>query len=144
MLGDLNLSRLIWFIYAVLAFVCTYLVYQIVRVLKRKISRYRLCHQKDIREALVSQYANLCDMLRLCDAAYCVCRSHREQLQYMAERYSVMIDITECCELMERISYSDQKASEQEIAKMGSVIREVSREVWKKAKFVQRIQLCKR
>lgn len=143
-LGDLNLSRMIWFIYAVLAFVCTYLVYQIVCVLNRKISRYRLCHQKDIREALISQYADLCDMLRLCDAAYCVCRSHREQLQYMAERYSVMIDITECCELMERISYSDQEASEQEIAKMGSVIREVSREVWKKAKFVQRIQLCKR
>lgn len=143
-LGDLDLSKMIWFVYAVLAFVCAYLVYQMVCVFNRKISRYRLCHQKNIQEALVAQYANLCDMLRLCDTAFCACRSHREQLQYMVDRYAIAVDITECCELMERISYSGQKASEQEITKMGEVVREVSRAVWKQAKFAQRIQLCKR
>lgn len=143
-LGDLDLSKMIWLVYAVLAFVCLYLLYQIVRVVSRKITRYRACHQKNVQEALVAQYANLCDMLRMCDAAFGACRSHREQLQYMAERYAIALDITECCELMERISYSGQSASGEEITRMQQRIKEVCRAVWKQARLAQRIQLCKR
>lgn len=143
-LGDLDLSKMIWCVYVVIGGVCLFVIYHISMIVLRKIMRYRKCHQKDRQEAVIAQYADLCDRIRLCDTTFNGCRSHREQLQYMKDRYVLALDVTVCCEWMERISYSAQDISKEQLEQMLDWIHKVRKAVWEQATFMQRMQLCKR
>lgn len=143
-LGDLDMSKLLWGVYAIIAVVCLFVLYRMGVIVVCKVMRYQKCHQNDKREAVVARYADLCDRIRLCDKAFDACKSHREQLQYMKDKYGLSLDVTVCCEEMEKISYSGQEIRGQQLVEMLQMIRQVKKAVWKQATFLQRIRLCKR
>ena len=51
-------------------------------------------------------------MIRVLDASFNSCRSHKEQLMYMKEHYALMLDVTMCCEQLEEISFSEHLMDE--------------------------------
>ena len=143
-LGDLELAKMAWLIYDVFAIVAAYIVWNIVRILIHKVRRYRVCHQEDLREAIVARYADLCDMIRVCDVTFDACKSHKEQMVYMKERYGMPDEAQAFADRVEAISFSKHIIEENELMQVGKMIRIIQKLVWEKAKMGDKIKLCKR
>ena len=143
-LGDLELAKMAWLIYVVFAIVAAYIVWNIVRILIHKVRRYRVCHQEDLREAIVARYADLCDMIRVCDVTFDACKSHKEQMVYMKERYGMPDEAQAFADRVEAISFSKHIIEENELMQVGKMIRIIQKLVWEKAKMGDKIKLCKR
>lgn len=143
-LGDLELSKMIWIIYAVLALLFLFFLYQMLCLIGRKVRRYRRCHQRNRQEAVIAQYGELCNRIRVCDASFDACRSHKEQLEYMKEHYDERLEVESVCELLERMSFSMDQAEETERERLEGMIHALSKAVWKKATIGKRVKLCKR
>ena len=143
-LGDLELAKMAWLIYVVFAIMAVYIVWNIVQILIRKVRRYRICHQEDLREAVVARYADLCDMIRVCDVTFDACKSHKEQMVYMKERYGMPDEAQAFADRVEAISFSKQIIEENELMQVGQMIHIIQKLVWEKAKMGDKIKLCKR
>ena len=143
-LGDLELAKMAWLIYVVFAIMAAYIVWNIVQILIRKVRRYRICHQEDLREAVVARYADLCDMIRVCDVTFDACKSHKEQMVYMKERYGMPDEAQAFADRVEAISFSKQIIEENELMQVGQMIHIIQKIVWEKAKMGDKIKLCKR
>lgn len=142
--GNLNLSEQIWILYVVIGILLGAFVITWIRIFICKIKRYRLCNQKNLQEAMVYRYKDLCEMLRLCDKEFNACRSHFEQLEYMKEHGMFFEDTREFSELVEKISFSQEKDLEEELLRIRQQLRIIKKNIWKQAGFVKRIKLIKR
>ncbi len=142
--GTLNLSQYTWLIYIVLAFFLLAMVFYLVRMVVRKIKRYARCHQKNQREALICLYADICDMLRLCDASFNSCSSHLGQLQYMKNHGITILQEQELSEQLEKLSYSLPGISDAEMQTLKPILMKIRKEIWKKAGVLQRLRLYRR
>lgn len=141
---NLSLSRYSWVIYVILAVIIVAVIAAFLKVVIRKIKRYMLCHQEDRRDAVIARYADICDMIRVCDAGFDGCRSHREQLEYMNDKYGVSLDIEEVkCEL-ERISFHDEYLEETQFDELINLISQLRKQIMKTAGFKTKIKLWKR
>ena len=143
-LGDLNLSQFSWLIYVVLGIILLLILLYIIGIAIRKFRRYRLCHQKDAREAVIAFYADTCNMIRTCDKTFDHCRSHMEQLDYMERQYALEFEKENLCKEIERISFSRENAENAEIEKIRTFVDEARKKIRKSAKFGQRVKLWKR
>lgn len=142
--GELNIRQYSWLIYVVLIFVGLSLIIAVVKILVRKGIRFYRCHIGDRAIVIVSYYADLCDMLRLCDKSFNGCKSHREQLEYINERFSLMIDIVENTNRLEQLSFSQHVLAEEELLPLSALLKEIRKQIWKSANFRNRIRLLKR
>ena len=102
------------------------------------------CHQKDGREAAVACYADICDMIRVCDAGFDACRSHGEQLLYISSRYYAIPEPEKVCGQLEQISFGESFVSVEILQEVVELTRQIRRAVWKKEKIKNKIRLCKR
>ncbi|MGN0154674.1 MAG: transglutaminase domain-containing protein [Lachnospiraceae bacterium] len=142
--GDLNLKQYAWLLNVVLYVMSAFLIYVIGKLGIRKVRRYRKCHQKNEREAMIACYADVCDRIRLCDSVFNCCRSHREQLCYIREHYLPDIDVEQFCEELERMSFSNGSVSEQEKKEIYELIRSLRKQIWKQAGMKKKLALWKR
>lgn len=142
--GELGLSRFTWLIYVVLAVIVLLIAIYIGQLAVRKGRRYMRCHQKDGREAAVACYADICDMIRVCDAGFDACRSHGEQLLYISSRYYAIPEPEKVCGQLEQISFGESFVSVEILQEVVELTRQIRRAVWKKEKIKNKIRLCKR
>lgn len=142
--GELGLSRFTWLIYVVLAVIALLIAIYIGQLAVRKGRRYMRCHQKDGREAAVACYADICDMIRVCDAGFDACRSHGEQLLYISSRYYAIPEPEKVCGQLEQISFGESFVSVEILQEVVELTRQIRRAVWKKEKIKNKIRLCKR
>lgn len=142
--GELGLSRYTWLIYVVLLLITGIIVIYIGQIGVRKGIRYTRCHQKDSREAVVACYADICDMIRVCDENFNSCRSHREQLMYIRSHYFTVSEIERICEQLEKISFGRNIISGEELQEVMGLTRQIRRAIWKTEKLKNKIRLCKR
>lgn len=142
--GELGLSRFTWLIYVVLAVIVLLIAIYIGQLAVRKGRRYMRCHQKDGREAAVACYADICDMIRVCDAGFDACRSHGEQLLYISSRYYAIPKPEKVCGQLEQISFGESFVSVEILQEVVELTRQIRRAVWKKEKIKNKIRLCKR
>lgn len=143
-LGDLELAKMAWLFYAVFVACAVYVMWQLLRIILRKIRRYRICHQDNLQEAVVAQYADLCDMIRVCDSSFNACRSHKEQASYMKTLYGVPDEMELFSDQMEAVSFSKNAFTSDELMQISRIIRLIQKNVWKKATLGDKVRLCKR
>ena len=144
--GDfaLGLSRFVRIVYIIPGLLLLYWFVKLIRLMIRKCMRYRKCHQPDEKEAAIASYADICDMLRTCFDDFNLCKSHIEQVNYMTKRYGLLPQQRKLSEWLERISYSNNNLSAEELCIVMEFIGSVRKMIWKNATFGQRIRLCKR
>lgn len=143
-LGTLSLSQFSWLAYVILLFAAAVIFLFLVRILLRKWFRFRECHQKDEREAVIACYADICDMLRVCSSEFDLCRSHIEQLDFISRMYKINFDKEEICRKIEEISFSNEVCNKEELEELAAFIITVRKMIWKQADFKNKLALCKR
>ena len=137
----LDLQKYLWVEYVILAMICMLMVVSMGRIGTRKWKRFRKCHQADKAEALVAYYADICEMIRVCDVSFAYCKSHMEQLIYMKSEYQVEMDCEMLCERLERISFSRQEIPKDQLSEIEDALREIRRAIWKWARWNQKMKL---
>jgi hypothetical protein len=143
--SNLSLSEYLWLVYVLVALLGGAMVLAMLRMVLRKLRRYARCHQKDEREAVVAQYADVCDRIRLCDPeGFNACKSHREQLQYMSARYCSISQSEQICRWLEQISYSPESVEPEQLAALRELMKRLRKALWKRANFGNRLRLLKR
>lgn len=143
-LGNLNLEKYLWIIYAIILLTIAFVLLAFVRIILRKIRRYRLCNQKNRRDAVIARYSEVCDMIRICDASFDGCRSHKEQLVYMQKMYNNPPDADKLTTWLEKMSFHDEYLDEQQLDEICAIISSIKKQIVKKAGFKTRIKLWKR
>jgi hypothetical protein len=141
---NIDLMDYFWLVYVIIGLVALIILIHLVRLIVRKLKRYRLCHQENESEAVIARYADLCDMLRTCDSSFDYCKSHREQLAYMQKRYQVAMEVDRICQEIERLSFSRETVDGETLAELKSVLGEVRKAIWRLAKMKERVRLAKR
>ncbi|MDE5864162.1 MAG: transglutaminase-like domain-containing protein [Lachnospiraceae bacterium] len=143
-IGELSLARYTWLIYVVLAIVTVAVLIYLIQIIIRKGRRFVYCHQKNYREAVIACYANVCDMIRLCDQAFNSCKSHREQLLYINAKYLSISDLEQLCEWLETISFSEAAIPETYLTQLREMTVQIQKAVWKTEKWRNKLRLLKR
>ena len=143
-LSKLNLSRYSWIIYFIIWIIVLAIFFMFLKIMIRKMRRYMRCHQNNMRDAVIARYADICDMIRVCDTEFDGCRSHKEQLQYMRDKYQASIDIDDVKMELERISFHDEYLDEQRLKSLCELIAFIRKQIIKNADIKQRFALWKR
>ncbi len=142
--GDLNLSQYKWLIYVIFIVIACILIFMIGKIGIRKVVRYKRCNQKNLTEAVIASYADICDMVRVCDDDFNLCRSHMEQLEFIISRYSFAIEKETVCQWLEQISFSTKNVSNEEIKTLRSLLHGMRKAIWKAVSLRKKLALCKR
>lgn len=142
--GTLELSQFSWLAYLMIAFVIAMILSFVLRMILRKWRRYRRCHQSDEKEAVIACYADICDMIRVCNSDFDVCRSHIEQLDFIERTYKIKFDKEEICQQIEKISFSAEIGKEEELEEIRTLLGMVRKMIWEQADFKKKLALCKR
>ncbi len=143
-LGDLHLSQFTWLMYVILGIVIATFLLMLGKIVIRKGRRYRRCHQSNLREAVIACYADVCDMLRTCYKDFDLCRSHGEQIEFMIDQYAVVFEKEDLCRWIETISFSMEAISDEAFKTLTEYIKQIRKQIWKKANWKQKIALWKR
>lgn len=143
-LGDLSLAKYKWLVYVIVAIIAVMFFVYVVRIMVRKGLRYARCHQKDEREAVIACYADICDMIRLCDKEFNACRSHQEQMIYISDHYCTIAERERMCECLEQASFSRMDVSKEILLSLSDMIKQIRKAIWKTERLRNRIRLCKR
>lgn len=141
---NIDFEQYSWLVYIIFVIAMFFVWIQIVRVIVRKVIRYRKQHQKDEGEALIAIYADICEMLRILDCDFLQCKSHVEQLCYICERYEIDFDCEKNSTELERLSYSKEGISMVEMQQLREWLKEVRKAIWKQENMKKRIQLLMR
>ncbi|MBE5942600.1 MAG: transglutaminase domain-containing protein [Lachnospiraceae bacterium] len=142
--GKIDFKKYWWLMYVVIAIVSVVFVWKIAMLLARKTIRFYRCHVGERKENIIAYYADLCDMIRVLDASFNSCRSHKEQLMYMKEHYALMLDVTMCCEQLEEISFSEHLMDDTQLQVLYGLLRTIRKSIWKNADWKKCLQLIKR
>lgn len=140
-LGQLAMGRFAGIIYIIIALGVVVLLVAFIRIIMRKARRYRLCNQKNMRDALIARYADICDMIRLCDENFDSLRSHKEQLVYMNERYEAKMDVDRIKEMLERMSFHDEYLEDSRNEELAGLIAFIRKQIIKKASLKTKLKL---
>ena len=143
-LSKLDLSKYIWVIYSIIGIILLSVFVMLLRIIIRKIKRYRLCHQENKRDAVIARYADICDMLRLSDNNFNGCRSHREQLEYIASNYAIDFDVEDIKVKLERMSFHDEYPEADIINELFELIAAVRKQIINNSKLKMKIKLWMR
>lgn len=143
-LGNLSLSQFTWLFYVILAVITLLLCIYVIRMAVRKGIRYAKCHQKNRKEAVIACYADVCDMIRLCDKQFNSCRSHMEQMLYISAHYCIIEEREKMCDCLEQASFSEDSISSEVLQSLSDMIRKIRKAIWKTERLRNRIRLCKR
>ena len=103
-----------------------------------------MCHQKNRRDAVIARYADICDMLRIVDSEFDQCRSHREQLAYMDDRYETDMDIDSVKTWLEQMSFHDDYLDEDRLNQLCELIERIRKQIVRLAKPGVRMKLWRR
>lgn len=142
--GNLNLEKYSWIIYVITLIVISFIILAFLKVILRSIRRYRLCNQQNRRDAVIARYADVCDMIRVCDDSFDGCRSHREQLLYMQKMYDAPQDADRLTVQLEKMSFHDEYLDEQQLDEICNILMMIKKAVLKKAGFRNRLKLWRR
>lgn len=142
--GELKIEQYSWLIYVVAMCVVLILVIGVGRIVLRKSVRYYRCHVGEKTIVAVAYYADLCDMMRLCNSDFNQCRSHTEQLEYINQHFDLDLDVMECSFKLEKLSFSQTGLEEAIVTELLAVLKRVRKAIWKNADFRQKIRLWKR
>lgn len=142
--GDLNLSQYKWLIYVILVVIACILIFTIGKIGVRKVIRYRRCNQKNLTQAVIASYADICDMVRVCDRDFNLCRSHMEQLEFIINNYGFALEKETVCQWLEQISFSRKNVSNEEIKTLRDLLHEMRKAIWRTVSLRKKLALCKR
>ncbi len=142
--SELNISQYVWIVYVIAGIIILMFVVRIGLVILRKIKRYYVCHVGEKSVVIVAYYADLCDMIRVCDKSFNECRSHREQLEYMNLRFHINVDVKDCQMKLEKISFSQNGCNKTEEAIILDILKQIRKAIWKTADWKQKVKLLRR
>lgn len=137
----IDIKKYYWMGYAFFVLAFALLGWNMARIGLRKWKRFQRCHQADEKESLVAYYADVCEMIRVCDVSFAYCKSHMEQLIYMKSEYQVEMDCETLCERLERISFSRQEIPNDQLSETEEILREIRKAIWKWARWSQKVKL---
>lgn len=143
-MGKIELSQFSWLIYVISCILIAILLIEIGKIGIRKFLRYKKCHQKDKKEAVIACYADICDMIRVCEPDFALCRSHSEQLNFICGHYYMAFDEEAIGHALEQISFSPKMISEEELEQLAALIGTIRKAIWKSVTFKKKMALCKR
>ena len=143
-LGNLSLSQFIWLFYVMIIVMAVMLCVYAGRLVVRKGIRYAKCHQKNRKEAVIACYADVCDMIRVCDEQFNACRSHQEQMMYISAHYCMIEEREKMCDCLEQASFSEDNISSEILQSLSDMIRQIRKAIWKTERLRNRIRLWKR
>lgn len=144
MFGELNITQYSWLVYVVLMMIGVILLISTGRIAFRKLKRFYRCHVGEKSIVVVEYYADLCDMMRVCNSDFNKCRSHAEQLEYINRQFDMVLDVEHCSFQIEKLSFSPTGLEEEEMINLLTILKRVRKTIWKYASFRQKICLCKR
>lgn len=139
-----DLEKYAWFLYVLYGVIAAMLLVSGGRLIYRKWCRYRKCHQENRVEAVIEYYADLCDILRICDDSFAYCKSHMEQLVYMETQYGIHMECEQICEHLEQISFGGQPLLEEQLEEIRKLLKQVRKAVWKQVSWQCKAALFKR
>lgn len=142
--GELKISQYSWLVYVVIGILVLLVLVQMMVIICRKVIRFFRCHVGEDAVITIAYYADLCDMIRVCNRDFNTCRSHAEQLEYMNSHFYTSIDVETCSYWIEKLSFSSNGLEQEELAQLLAILKQVRRAIWKRVTFKQRIRLCKR
>lgn len=144
--GNINfeLDKYSWLLYVIFGVIAVMVLLSGGRLVFRKWCRYQRCHQKNRAEAVIALYADLCDMLRICDASFAYCKSHMEQLVYMGAQYEISMDYERICEQLEQISFSREPLLKEQTEEIRKLLKQVKKAVWKNVSWSYKAALFRR
>ena len=93
---------------------------------------------------MIAVYADLCDILRMCDIQFNACKSHKEQLIYMQERGYTDEEIVSLAKEMERVSYSNEVISEEICMHIRKILKQIRKNIWSQASFKKKMRWIRR
>lgn len=143
-LKKLQMNKLTWVIQSLIFFVLLLFMYRLTKILIRKRMYYQACHQENKKEAIVANYVNLCEMLRICHLEFDLCRNHMEQFRFVCQKYGVEENVEKMTKFMEEISFSNTVVSEENMEFVLCFIKKVRKMIWRKATWKEKIKLIKR
>lgn len=142
--GELNLAQYTWLVYVVVGMAGLFLVVGLCCVLTRKMVRMYRCHVGEKEAVIVAYYADLCDMLRVCNEDFNTCRSHTEQLEYMNIYLNMSLDVEQCSRQIEKISFSSKGLEDEEWIQLFGILKQIRKAIWQHVSIRQKVRLCKR
>lgn len=143
-LGELSLSKFTWLVYVILIVIAVMLCLYVGRLVVRKGVRYAKCHQRNRKEAVIACYADVCDMIRVCDEQFNACRSHHEQMMYISAHYCIIEEREKMCDCLEQASFSEDNVSSEILQALSDMIQQIRKSIWKTERLRNRIRLWKR
>lgn len=142
--GDLNIAQYAWLVYVVVAVIVAIILIRIGCIIVRKIVRYYRCHVGETSVVIIAYYADLCDMIRICDKSFNACRSHGEQLEYINIHFNMNLNVKDCQVKLEKISFSPRGLNKIDEVHILATLKQIRKAIWKCANWKQKINLCKR
>lgn len=143
-MGMIDIMKYRWFIFSIMMILAVIVILFMIRIVIRKMMRFARLHQKDKAQALICQYANVCDMIRTCTDEFASCNSHREQLQYINRCYLSLDDIDGICSFLEQLSYGKDTVTDEVIISLMQIVKRIRKAIWKKAGLSQKTRLIRR
>lgn len=137
----IDIKKYYWMGYVIFVIAFALIGWNMTRIGLQKWKRFRRCHQADETEALVAYYADVCEMIRVCDVSFAYCKSHMEQLEYMKSEYQVEMDCETLCERLERMSFSRQEIPKDQLSETEEILREIRKAIWKGARWSKKVKL---
>lgn len=144
MFGELNIEQYSWLIYVVLTIIVLMISLSLARVLVRKGVRFYRCHIGERAIVVVAYYADLCDMIRVCDKEFNACKSHKEQLEYINTQFNMDLDVKEYSRELEQLSFSQNALAEEELIQIFEILKQMRKAIWKGVTFKQKVRLIRR
>ncbi len=142
--GELNISQYSWLVYVVAGVLGGIVLIQWMIIIVRKAKRFYSCHMGAQDAMMVAYYADLCDMIRVCNRDFNACRSHGEQLEYMNLHFGTNLDVKSCTEWLEKLSFSSDGLEQEKMIQLLAILKQVRKAIWKNVTFRQRIRLSRR
>ncbi len=142
--GELNIEQYSWLIYVIFVIFALMLFIAVGKVVVRKGIRYYHCHVGERAMVVIAYYADLCDAIRVCNDDFNVCKSHKEQLEYINGNYYMNIDVIEFSRKLEQISFSQHSLEEEELMQLLAVLKGIRKAIWQNINFQQKMRLIRR
>lgn len=142
--GKLEIKKYAGLIYVVLAVFGSAVLLRIIMVCCRMLIRYRKFHQENAVEALIARYADICNMLRICDEEFVRCRNHYEQLTFIVQRYQIDLNIHDFCKLLEMLSFGDIEGKTWDLTEEKNTLQTIAHAITKQASIHDRWKMMKR
>ena len=97
--------------------------------------------RKDEREKLIGEYGMLCDMVRILEADFNKCITHKEQWAVIGNRLKLGDEAEKMAEKLEEVSYGNKKYTKKEIEEIRGYLINAQKQILKKGTLKEKYKV---